>query len=165
MLVEFADEDAKRLFEEYGRVIRRHVHDPAVPAAIKDDIEAMRDGYEAQRERDNDAPVDTSPLREGASPGVYAHIPQHPTTIGGSRPPAGSAMDTGVIKQAVVRDPGHAYRAAGYTERFTSDGAGRLKGLCPFHEEDTPSFKVLADGGFHCFGCGEGGDIIDFYRK
>lgn len=35
------------------------------------------------------------------------------------------------------------------------------EGCCPFHAEKTPSFKVYEDG-FHCFGCGAGGDVIDF---
>ena len=43
---------------------------------------------------------------------------------------------------------------------------GRHKGLCPFHNEKTPSFTVAdALGLFHCFGCGEGGDAISFLRK
>lgn len=38
--------------------------------------------------------------------------------------------------------------------------------LCPFHEEDTPSFKVYGgEGGWHCFGCGAGGSVIDFVMK
>ncbi len=43
---------------------------------------------------------------------------------------------------------------------------GRLKGLCPFHNEKTPSFTVNPDRGFfHCFGCGEHGDSIGFLCK
>lgn len=43
--------------------------------------------------------------------------------------------------------------------------AGRsYKGLCPFHQEKTPSFIVFPDSqNFHCFGCGRGGDVFSFY--
>ena len=39
------------------------------------------------------------------------------------------------------------------------------KGLCPFHKEKTPSFTVRADPPvFHCFGCGAGGDVVEFVK-
>src|SRR4051812_37435053 len=47
-----------------------------------------------------------------------------------------------------------------------SAGVGSLKGLCPFHDERSPSFHVRPQvGRYHCFGCGEGGDVIDFVQK
>ncbi|MDQ2669812.1 MAG: CHC2 zinc finger domain-containing protein, partial [Gemmatimonadota bacterium] len=45
-------------------------------------------------------------------------------------------------------------------------GVGSLKGLCPFHDERSPSFNVRPQAGFyHCFGCGESGDVYSFLRK
>ncbi len=49
--------------------------------------------------------------------------------------------------------------------RLRKSGA-RYVGLCPFHQEKTPSFGVTPDRGtFKCFGCGEGGDAITFVEK
>ncbi|WP_457098581.1 DNA primase [Microbacterium sp. P5_E9] len=46
-----------------------------------------------------------------------------------------------------------------------SAGVGAMKGLCPFHDERSPSFNVRAQAGFyHCFGCGESGDVYSFLR-
>ncbi|BBX24981.1 DNA primase [Mycolicibacterium alvei] len=45
-------------------------------------------------------------------------------------------------------------------------GADSMKGLCPFHDEKSPSFHVRPNHGhFHCFGCGEGGDVYAFIQK
>lgn len=45
-------------------------------------------------------------------------------------------------------------------------GKGEFKGLCPFHNEKTPSFTVsAAKGFFHCYGCGEHGDVVDFVAR
>ena len=48
---------------------------------------------------------------------------------------------------------------------LTKRGSGYV-GLCPFHNEKTPSFSVSRDKQFfHCFGCGVGGDVITFMMK
>ncbi|QHC66948.1 DNA primase [Rathayibacter sp. VKM Ac-2759] len=47
-----------------------------------------------------------------------------------------------------------------------SAGVGSLKGLCPFHDERSPSFHVRPQAGFyHCFGCQESGDVYSFVMK
>jgi len=47
-----------------------------------------------------------------------------------------------------------------------SAGVGSMKGLCPFHDERSPSFHVRPQAGYyHCFGCGEGGDVYTFLQK
>ncbi|ROR90325.1 DNA primase [Nocardioides aurantiacus] len=45
-------------------------------------------------------------------------------------------------------------------------GGGSMKGLCPFHDEKSASFHVTPSRGFyHCFGCGAGGDVINFVME
>lgn len=47
-----------------------------------------------------------------------------------------------------------------------SAGVGSLKGLCPFHDERSPSFHVRPGlGYYHCFGCGESGDVYSFLQR
>lgn len=47
-----------------------------------------------------------------------------------------------------------------------SAGVGSMKGLCPFHDEKSPSFHVRQQVGFyHCFGCGASGDVYSFLRE
>jgi DNA primase len=55
--------------------------------------------------------------------------------------------------------------ASGYA-RLRKAGGHRFKGLCPFHSERTPSFTVdAAKGLWHCFGCGEGGNVYQLVQK
>lgn len=50
--------------------------------------------------------------------------------------------------------------------KLKKDGAHNMKGLCPFHSESTPSFKVnLSKNYYHCFGCNRGGDGIKFIME
>ena len=54
---------------------------------------------------------------------------------------------------------------SGYS-RLKRSGGRTFKGLCPFHSEKTPSFTVdAAKGLYHCFGCGEGGNVYHFVQK
>lgn len=65
-----------------------------------------------------------------------------------------------------VRDASGIADVIGEHIQLRSAGGGNLKGLCPFHEEKSPSFNVTpARGLWHCFGCGEGGDVISFVTK
>jgi len=54
----------------------------------------------------------------------------------------------------------------GATLELKPAGSGRLKALCPFHHEKTPSFTVNRNRQiYHCFGCGKGGDALDFLQE
>ncbi|WP_236796185.1 DNA primase [Amycolatopsis sp. GM8] len=67
---------------------------------------------------------------------------------------------------AEVRDRNRIDEVVGEYVALRNAGGGALKGLCPFHDEKTPSFNVRpTHGTFHCFGCGEGGDVIKFLMK
>jgi DNA primase len=67
---------------------------------------------------------------------------------------------------AVVRERARIDEVVGSYVALRNAGGGSLKGLCPFHDEKTPSFQVTPSRGFYyCFGCGEGGDVITFMQK
>ncbi len=67
---------------------------------------------------------------------------------------------------ASVRERAPIEEIIGAHVALKSGGVGSLKGLCPFHDERTPSFHVRpGQGHWHCFGCGEGGDVIAFVMK
>jgi DNA primase len=67
---------------------------------------------------------------------------------------------------ATVRERNRVDDVVGEYVSLRRAGSGALKGLCPFHDEKTPSFNVRpSHGTFHCFGCGEGGDVIAFVMK
>lgn len=67
---------------------------------------------------------------------------------------------------ATVRERSRIEEVVGSYVTLRRGGGGSLTGLCPFHDEKTPSFHVTpARGFFHCFGCGEGGDVISFVQK
>jgi DNA primase len=67
---------------------------------------------------------------------------------------------------AEVRDRTRIDEVIGEYVALRRAGAGSLKGLCPFHDEKSPSFNVRpSHGTFHCFGCGEGGDAVAFLMK
>ena len=74
-----------------------------------------------------------------------------------------------VIKPTCVRDLKLRVNLADVISRVVAlrkAGGSRLKGLCPFHNEKTPSFNVDSDKGYYkCFGCGKAGDAISFVRE
>lgn len=67
---------------------------------------------------------------------------------------------------AEIRDRARIDDVIGEYVSLRRAGGGSLKGLCPFHDERSPSFHVTpARGLWYCFGCGEGGDVISFLER
>jgi DNA primase len=67
---------------------------------------------------------------------------------------------------AAVRERSPVDEVIGEYLQLRSAGGGSVKGLCPFHDEKTPSFNVTPSRGlWYCHGCGEGGDVIKFVQK
>ena len=76
---------------------------------------------------------------------------------------SGRIRDTDV---SYVRDNSPIDDVVGDYVQLKNAGGGQKKGLCPFHDEKTPSFHVTPSRGyFHCFGCQVGGDVIAFVMK
>lgn len=76
---------------------------------------------------------------------------------------------SGRIKEedvAYIRDRAPIEEIVGDYVQLKNAGGGQKKGLCPFHDEKSPSFHVTPSKGyFHCFGCQVGGDVIAFVMK
>jgi len=67
---------------------------------------------------------------------------------------------------AYIRDRAPIDEIVGDYVQLKNAGGGAKKGLCPFHDEKSPSFHVTPSKGyFHCFGCQTGGDVIAFLMK
>jgi DNA primase len=67
---------------------------------------------------------------------------------------------------ALVREKTAIEDVIGEHVQLRNAGGGNLKGLCPFHDEKSPSFNVTPSRGlYHCFGCGSGGDVIRFVQN
>ncbi|MGY1631167.1 DNA primase [Geodermatophilus sp. SYSU D01186] len=67
---------------------------------------------------------------------------------------------------ALVRERSKIDDIVGEHLQLKRAGGGSLKGLCPFHDEKSPSFHVTPSRGlYHCFGCGVGGDVIRFVQE
>ncbi|PRY42061.1 DNA primase [Geodermatophilus tzadiensis] len=67
---------------------------------------------------------------------------------------------------ALVRERSRIDEVVGEHLQLKRAGGGSLKGLCPFHDEKSPSFHVtLSRNLWHCFGCGAGGDVIGFVQQ
>ena len=78
-------------------------------------------------------------------------------------------MAQGLIRRAdveLVRERSRLDEVVAEHVTLRTGGIGSMKGLCPFHDEKTPSFNIRPQlGHWHCFGCGEGGDVISFVQK
>ena len=67
---------------------------------------------------------------------------------------------------ALVREKTPIEDVIGEYVQLRNAGGGNLKGLCPFHDEKSPSFNVTPSRAlYHCFGCGAGGDVFRFVQN
>jgi len=76
---------------------------------------------------------------------------------------AGRIRDSDI---ALVRERSPIVDVVGERVTLRPAGGGTFKGLCPFHDEKTPSFNINpAKGVYYCYGCAEGGDVLSFVMK
>ncbi|GAB3089345.1 DNA primase [Nocardioides zeae] len=76
---------------------------------------------------------------------------------------AGKIKDSSIQE---VRERARIDEVVGDYVMLRNAGGGSMKGLCPFHDEKSPSFNVTPARQFcHCFGCGKGGDVIWFLQE
>src|SRR5262249_61351477 len=79
-----------------------------------------------------------------------------------SRPMAGRISDVAI---RTIRERASLFEVVSDVVALRRRGRTAV-GLCPFHVEKTPSFTVSEERGFyHCFGCGEHGDVVTFVMK
>src|SRR5579864_5861035 len=75
-------------------------------------------------------------------------------------------MATSVDSLSIVKQQADIVRVVGEYVKLKKSGGQNFVGLCPFHQEKTPSFSVHATRQFfHCFGCGVSGDVFSFVQK
>ncbi|MFG1921639.1 DNA primase [Cryptosporangium sp. NPDC048952] len=76
---------------------------------------------------------------------------------------AGRIRDSDIV---LVRERSPIVDVVGERVTLRPAGGGTFKGLCPFHDEKTPSFNINpAKGVYYCYGCAEGGDVLSFVMK
>ena len=101
--------------------------------------------------------------------GTFCHIPlaapapdnHYRTSV---RPPMTSTSSDNF--KETLKQQADIVRIVGDYVKLKKAGAQNFSGLCPFHAEKTPSFSVHATRQFyHCFGCGESGDVFTFIQK
>lgn len=75
----------------------------------------------------------------------------------------------GLIRQEdidKVRNAADLYDIVSASVKLKPAGVGSFSGLCPFHDEKTPSFYVRPSMGlWHCFGCGRSGDVFGYVQE
>ena len=113
---------------------------------------------------DHALPSDQGRLRHHR-PTSGTGVSEGPPTLQ-ARSPGGQAREDPARGRGAVRERTPIEEVVGEHVTLRSAGVGSLKGLCPFHDEKSPSFHVRPQlGVWHCFGCGEGGDVISFVQK